>query len=447
MGASDHKVKVGYLKSDEAWTLFKKNVGEMTINSHPDIQVQAETMAKKCGGLPLALMVIGSAMASKTTIQEWKHAASSMEELRTDKIEGMEVELLSSLKLSYDSLPDDTIKECFLYCCLYPEDYEIYKEELVDYWVGEGFFDDEYGDEIDKARGEGHSIIGILKGAHLLETGHSSDSNVRMHDVIRDMALWISGKREDKFLVRAGLGLKEAPEPQKWSGNKRISLMDNDIKNLPNLISDCPNLSTLLIRYNGNLSGKVSSGFFQSMTNLRVLDLSWTSIESLPIELGWLTGLRYLNLSYTDKLDSIPKEAISTLGELRFLNFQGSRYSIGDGSANVENSLCDPQVSIQDLDALKRLQEVHLGLRSVDVFRQFLSLTKLPRITGTLTVCDLKGLGSPCMISKEVHLTSTSLKMDHLISLKIESCEGLEEIIFSGGEKDPLLPNLSQLQL
>ncbi|KAK1257308.1 Disease resistance protein RPS5 [Acorus gramineus] len=248
MGASNHKVKVGYLKSDEAWTLFKKNVGEMIINSDPDIQVHAETMAKKCGGLPLALMVIGSAMASKTTIQEWKHAASSMEELRTDKIEGMEVELLSSLKLSYDSLPGDTIKECFLYCCLYPEDYEINKEELVDYWVGEGFFDDEYGDEIDKARGEGHSIIGILKGAHLLETGHSSDSNVRMHDVIRDMALWISGKREDKFLVRAGLGLKEAPEPQKWSGNKRISLMDNDIKNLPNLISDCPNLSTLFLR-------------------------------------------------------------------------------------------------------------------------------------------------------------------------------------------------------
>ncbi|KAK1257297.1 Disease resistance protein RPS5 [Acorus gramineus] len=250
MGAGDHKVKVGYLKSEEAWALFKKNVGEMIINSDPEIQVHAETMVKKCGGLPLALMVIGSAMASKTTIQEWKHAASSMEELRTDKIEGMEVELLSSLKLSYDSLPGDTIKECFLYCCLYPEDFEIYKEDLVDLWVGEGFFDDEHGDEIYKARGEGHSIIGILKGAHLLETDHSSDRYVRMHDVIRDMALWISGKREDKFLVRAGLGLKEAPEPQKWSGNKRISLMDNDIKNLPNLISDCPNLSTLFLQNN-----------------------------------------------------------------------------------------------------------------------------------------------------------------------------------------------------
>ncbi|KAK1299512.1 putative disease resistance protein [Acorus calamus] len=441
MGANDQKVKVGYLKSDEAWTLFKQNAGEMIINSDPEIQVHAETMVKKCGGLPLALMVIGSAMASKTTVSEWKHAASSMKELRTDKIEGMEVELLSSLKLSYDSLPDDTIKECFLYCCLYPEDWEIYKEDLVNFWVGEGFFDDEYGDEIDKARGEGHSIIGRLMAAHLLETGHRSGSylrpSLRMHDVIRDMALWIS---KDKFLVRAGLGLTEAPEPRKWSGNKRISLMENDIKNLPSLILDCPNLSTLFLCDNRNLSGKVSSGFFQSMTNLRVLDLSWTNIKSLPIELGWLTRLRYLDLRHTTQLESIPKEAISTLGELQLLDLSDSKYSIGDGSTNVENSLCDPEVSIQDLDALKSLQEVHLDLKSVDVYRQFLSLTKLPRITGTLSLCDLK-------VSGTLHLSSTSLKMDHLISFIIGDCEGLEEIIFSGRENDPLLPNLSQLRL
>ncbi|KAK1299370.1 Disease resistance protein RPS2 [Acorus calamus] len=437
MGANDHKVKVGYLKSDEAWTLFKQNAGEMIINSDLEIQVHAETMVKKCGGLPLALMVIGSAMASKTTVSEWKHAASSMKELWTDKIEGMEVELLSSLKLSYDNLPSDTIKECFLYCCLYPEDWKIDKKDIVDYWVGEGFFDDEYGDEIDKARGEGHSIIGRLMAAHLLETGHYSDSWVRMHDVIRDMALWIS---KDKFLVRAGLGLTKAPEPRIWSGNKRISLMENDIKNLPSLISDCPNLSTLLLQFNYMLSGKVSSGFFQSMTNLRVLDLSWTEIISLPIELGWLTRLRYLDLRGTTQLESIPKEAISTLGELQLLNLTLSKYSIGDGSTNVENSLCDPEVSIKDLDALKSLQEVHLDLKSVDVYDQFLSLTKLPRITGTLSLCDLK-------VSGTLHLSSTSLKMDHLISFVIRDCEGLEEIIFSGGENDPLLPNLSELRL
>ncbi|KAK1257305.1 Disease resistance protein RPS5 [Acorus gramineus] len=426
MGASDHKVKVGYLKSDEAWTLFKKNVGEMTINSHPDIQVQAETMAKKCGGLPLALMVIGSAMASKTTIQEWKHAASSMEELRTDKIEGMEVELLSSLKLSYDSLPDDTIKECFLYCCLYPEDYEINKEELVDYWVGEGFFDDEYGDEIDKARGEGHSIIGILKGAHLLETGHSSDSYVRMHDVIRDMALWISGKREVKFLIRAGLGLKEAPEPQKWSGNKRISLMDNDIKNLPNLISDCPNLSTLLIRYNRNLSGKVSSGFFQSMTNLRVLDLSWTNIESLPIELGWLTGLRYLNLSDTDKLDSIPVGAHVALQNLRQLRIIGC--SVLKHFSCIRHLRCLESVEIIKCNEMKKLIDGEDGVVEDEASTLALSFPKLKLIE----LLDLPKLESIC----EHPLLFPSLKKlsvsdcPHLkkLPLEINSAPDLKEI-------------------
>ncbi|KAK1311873.1 putative disease resistance protein [Acorus calamus] len=408
MGTGDYKVRISCLKSEEAWALFKKSVGELIINSDPDINVHAKAMAKKCGGLPLALTVIGSAMANKKTIQEWEHAASSMEELRTDKIE---------------------------------EDYKIMKEELVDKWIGEGFFDGEYNDDIDKARGEGHSIIGILKIAHLLETGHSRDFDVRMHDVIRDMALWISSKKKgNKFLVRAGIGLTEAPESRKWSGNKRISLMDNNIKDLSCLIPDCPNLSTLFLQNNYYLSGNVTSVFFQSMTNLRILDLSRTDIKSLPIELGRLSGLRNLNLEGTGRLESIPKGAILTLGKLKLLNLRYSNYFIGDGSANVENSFCDTEVSIQDLDALKSLQEVALDLKSIDVYRQFISLTKLPRITSALVLSNSNSWGT-------LHLSSTLSKMDRLISLEFIYCEGLNEMIISGGENGPLLPKLRILEL
>ncbi|KAK1265518.1 Disease resistance protein RPS5 [Acorus gramineus] len=415
MGAGDHKVKVGYLKSEEAWALFKKNVGEMIVNSDPEIQVHAKTMAKKCGGLPLALMVIGSAMASKTTIQEWKHAASSMEELRTDKIEGMEVELLSSLKLSYDSLPGDTIKECFLYCCLYPEDYNIEKEELVDYWVGEGFFDDEYGDEIDKARGEGHSIIGILKVAHLLETGHSSDSHVRMHDMIRDMALWISGKREEKFLVRAGLGLKEAPEPRKWSGNKRISLMDNDIKNLPNLISDCPNLSTLFLQNNHSLSGKVSSGYFQFMTNLQVLDLSETRTKSLPIELGWLTRLRYLNLSDTPLLPNLSELHLWYLHDLRMIKV----------GAHLR---CLESVEIFSCREMKELIGGEDGVVEDEASTLALSFPKLKSIKLSFlpifgSICE-----HPLLLPSLMHLQVYECNHLKKLPLEINSAPNLEEI-------------------
>ncbi|CAN7018775.1 unnamed protein product [Brassica rapa subsp. trilocularis] len=68
------KIKVEKLAWELAWDLFKKNVGEDTVKSHPDIAKVAQEVAAKCDGLPLALVTIGRAMASKKTPQEWRDA-------------------------------------------------------------------------------------------------------------------------------------------------------------------------------------------------------------------------------------------------------------------------------------------------------------------------------------------------------------------------------------
>ncbi|KAK5826832.1 hypothetical protein PVK06_021765 [Gossypium arboreum] len=59
------KIKVECLKSEEAWKLFQDKVGDETLNSHPDIRELAKQVAKRCGGLPLALITMGRAMALK----------------------------------------------------------------------------------------------------------------------------------------------------------------------------------------------------------------------------------------------------------------------------------------------------------------------------------------------------------------------------------------------
>lgn len=68
------KIKVEKLAWERAWDLFKKNVGEDTVKSHPDIAKVAQEVAARCDGLPLALVTIGRAMASKKTPQEWRDA-------------------------------------------------------------------------------------------------------------------------------------------------------------------------------------------------------------------------------------------------------------------------------------------------------------------------------------------------------------------------------------
>ena len=115
------RFKVECLADQDAWELFLKKVGEETLESHPDIPELAQTVAKECSGLPLALITTGRAMSSKKTPEEWSYA---IQMLRRSAYEfpGMEKEVFRLLKFSYDSLSSDVLRSCLLYCSLFPED-------------------------------------------------------------------------------------------------------------------------------------------------------------------------------------------------------------------------------------------------------------------------------------------------------------------------------------
>lgn len=200
--------KVNCLQYEDAWKLFEEKVGSETLDSDPNIPELAETVCKECGGLPLALITVGRAMASRKTPREWEHA---IEVLRSSafKFSGMEKRVFSRLKFSYDYLPDNASRFCLLYCSLFPEDYKIFVEDLIDCWICKEILDEYDGLG---ARNRGYSIIRTLLHACLLE--EEEDDCVKMHDVIRDVALWIPStidNEKEKFLVLAGVGLVEAP--------------------------------------------------------------------------------------------------------------------------------------------------------------------------------------------------------------------------------------------
>ncbi|KAH1055113.1 hypothetical protein J1N35_033178 [Gossypium stocksii] len=64
------KIKVECLEPEKAWELFQDKVRDEALNSHPDIPNLAKQVAERCGGLPLALITIGRAMACKTTLED-----------------------------------------------------------------------------------------------------------------------------------------------------------------------------------------------------------------------------------------------------------------------------------------------------------------------------------------------------------------------------------------
>ncbi|KAH7690214.1 NB-ARC-containing protein [Dioscorea alata] len=221
--------------------------------------------------------------------------------------------VFGSLKFSYDRLSSDTIRACFLYCALYPEDSKILVDELIEYWMAEGLIDEEGSTQTEKDKG--HAYLKELKDACMIES-IKNDKYVRMHDLIRDLAINIT---KEQFMVKAGLQLKESPKEEEWVESlERVSLMRNYIeafKGQPN----CPRLSTLLLNRERRVT--FPDTFFKHMHNLRVLDLSQTGIESLPGSLSDLMNLHALILTNCSNLKLLP--SLAKLHKLRQLKLQG----------------------------------------------------------------------------------------------------------------------------
>ncbi|MQM18335.1 hypothetical protein Taro_051324 [Colocasia esculenta] len=376
MDAQKH-IKVNFLNKRESWMLFSEKVGTKVDLHNPTIHPLAQTVANKCGGLPLALITVGRAMANARTVMEWEEAIALLGE-SPNELSGME-DALSLLKFSFDRLKDEATKQCLLYCSLFPEDHEIDITELVECWLGEGLLDSEQSDSIDRARNMGHNIITRLQVSCLLESVNSSIQRVKcvkMHDVVREMALWLTGGNFDpmnRFLVYAGKGITQFPTARRWQYAKRVSLMLSVIAKLPNLSCSCSCLLTLLLSNCGKLMS-IPQGFFLFTPVLHVLNLSSSSIKELPEEMGSLVQLRYLNLSSTEikslpkglgklinlkildlswtyRLLSVPRECIVTLSRLQSLNLYGSGYSFEEGTSDLV-AFSDLECSLEELEEL-----------------------------------------------------------------------------------------------
>lgn len=407
-------------------------------------------MARECGGLPLALITVGRAMSSKKAPREWEHA---IEVLRSSasKFSGMEKRVFSRLKFSYDFLPSNETRFCLLYCSLFPEDYSISIEDLIDCWICEGFLDEYNGIA---ARNQGYSLIRSLLYACLLE--EEDDNHIKMHDVVRDMALWIAStteKQNDRYLVLAGVGLTETPRSELWQEVTRMSLMQNKIRTLWESPAS-PHLLTLFLSSN-YISG-ANKEFFQSMASLRVLklshnisllhfpvgisnlvslqylDLSETDIEGLPVELKYLVNLKCFNLESTYGISKIPRQVISNLKMLEALRM----FRCGSDEQESDSILFGGSLAlVEELLSLKHLNVLTITLQSFAALQRLLasSLQSVVSNTQSLSLTNCHSLSSLSVF------TLASLR--HLEALDVTSCKDLEEmeIDYAGEEVKRIL--------
>ncbi|XP_074321424.1 disease resistance protein RGA2-like [Silene latifolia] len=189
-----------YLKglSDEnSWRLFKMNAFECGAPIYVDI---GKRIVAKCSNLPLAIKVVGSLLCGHT-IDKW-HA------IETNGLAGIsngKNELMSILKFSYDNL-EPCSKSCFAYCSIFPKNFVINKELLMNLWDAQGYilpFDE--GQSIESAREE--QFVILLRRCFFYDVKKNEYGDVvsfKIHDLMHDIAQSVT-KNEIHVIINSNI--------------------------------------------------------------------------------------------------------------------------------------------------------------------------------------------------------------------------------------------------
>ncbi|GAB2229940.1 hypothetical protein Droror1_Dr00014196 [Drosera rotundifolia] len=325
-------VNVGCLSEEESWELFREILGGTYDILSQEGKDTASLISKKCAGLPLGIKVVAASMRGVNDIHEWRNALAELTD-STRRHQGLENEVFPSLKLSFDRLNDMLVQKCFLYCALYPEDYEFFKGRveqahyvsskkqttLIEAWIAEGLLEglQSRQDQIDKA----YVVLNKLLNACLLDPVARNGIRVKMHDLVREMAVK-TGKEYHGYMTKAGQYREDSVlrEPEWTEDLTKASMIGCGIEVVLRAVSpNCPNLTTLLLRENPITC--ISHDFLSQMKGLEVLDLSHTEIEILPKSISDMENLMTLLLNGCKKLKYVP-----SLAKLRKLRELGLRH-------------------------------------------------------------------------------------------------------------------------
>ncbi|KAL5756139.1 hypothetical protein ACOSQ2_020885 [Xanthoceras sorbifolium] len=403
-------ISLGVL-NEEGFVLFKRHVG--FIDDSPTMINLAKEVAKECKGLPLAIVAIGSALKGKG-IDEWMTVTQNLKKSKLMDVDIVDANVHACLQLSYDYLKNEKTKLCFLLCALFPEDHEIDMEDLVRYGMGLGLYQDT--DTIVEARTE----LRIL----LLD---ANEGYVKMHDVVRDVALWITSKGEDLFMVKAGMGLTEWPKHEGLEQCKAISLLKNDIEVFPDSL--LTKLEILDLR--GSKFVELLE-VIRELSKLRMLDIrDYFGLKWIPVNvIQRLSGLEelYIGINVQCRFaqeiarQHVPSTAFSKLVDLNL-------YSIG------LREICWPQ---ELRNGLRNLEELRIHNCGVQVIFQLEGLEQELSLP-SLKVLELMNLNElECLWKGPTHL----LSLQNLKMLRVIGCNRLRHMF------SPTLPrNLLHLEV
>jgi len=383
------KIQIDVLSKEDSWSLLCQ-VAPVADDPDSNITPYAKQIRDECCGLPLALVVIGKALAQSTE-DEWERAVDDLKNSNPTNLEGVEAALYKIIRYSYEHLPirNKIIRKVFLYCCLFPELEEVHlvdlqrhldKDEEVKSLAEE---DRNFSTEVDLGIKLAASVDTLEHYGLLKKHCRLGGIIVKMHDVVRDVAVFIAREKEYAFIGDA------ARQKMKFNSKtlKKYKRMSISNINEEHDSTAWPRLHILLIRGNTVLPDIFCK---KLAISLSVLDLSGTGMSTLPTSMKNLKNVQTLLLNGCRKLSDVA--VIVKLQGLQVLSLRESVVKLLPKNMNNlqnlivldwENSTpqgdTDPKVTQENIKEIRWVKELSLNTKSI-TDGAFLEITKLKRL-------------------------------------------------------------------
>ncbi|KVH88773.1 disease resistance protein RPP13-like [Cynara cardunculus var. scolymus] len=300
-----------FLTPDESWELLGKKVFPRGSHRPKELEDLGKQIARKCYGLPLALVVIAGILRKKDKTRSWWEKV----EEKVNTYVAMEPEqCMDVLALSYNHLPYD-LKACFLYFGVFPEDFEIPVRKLIHIWVAEGFIQ-RIGDASAEEMAEENLQDLVDRNLVLVEKRRANGGikTCRIHDMLHDLCVK-QAEEEDFFKEIKGLEPSSYIKSVSPTVFRRLCVHTR-VSDYVSSKPDSPHVRSFLCyaKEETVLAPDLITYFPGSFRLLRVLDVRPISFPRFPsIQ---LVHLRYIALLGTFKV--LPA-AISNLWNLQTL--------------------------------------------------------------------------------------------------------------------------------
>ncbi|CAN7072989.1 unnamed protein product [Brassica oleracea var. botrytis] len=315
-----HVHKLRFLTFEECWKPFDlKAFMNMQWVVDEDLHRIGKEMVQKCDGLPLAIVVLAG-LLSKKRPNEWHEVCASVWRFLKDD----SIHISTIFDFSFNELHHE-LRLCFLYLCVFPEDYEIDVEKLIHLLVAEGFIQED-GEMMmeDVAR---HYMEELIDRS-LVEAVRRARGKVvfcRIHDLLRDVAI-----KKAKEINFVNVVYNEHHSSTTCRREVVHHLMDNNY--LCDRRVNKRMRSFLFIGEQKRMLGSYVKTTNLKLKLLRVLNLGgllfdcegYIPFMSLPDVICELIHLRYLGVADTG-LRHLPS-LISNLQFLQTLDASGNRF-------------------------------------------------------------------------------------------------------------------------